>query len=387
MGVVNTCAIADDGRLLCWGGNFQGQLGQGHKNFIGDSPAEMGGGLRPVNLGAGRSAMQVAIGSRHMCALLDDSSVKCWGFNESGQLGLGRADDIGDARDEMGANLPVVSLGAGRKALQVAAGDDHSCALLDDGSVKCWGENRRGQLGQGHNDSIGDSPNEMGDAIPAIDLGTGLKATQISAGGDHSCALLDDGSVKCWGVDIVSGDFGRRTSLGNGPDEMGDNLPVVSLEEGRSVSQISSGDLYACGLLDDGTISCWGNPDVISELTRLDDGSSFVQVSAGRKFACGLLNGGGVACWGENKQGQLGLGHTDTVPEATVGDLVGLGSAANAVEIAAGGDHTCALLDDGTLKCWGFNGRGQLGLGHRDNIGDGPDEMGDSLPAVDLGTK
>ena len=138
-------------------------------------------------------------------------------------------------------------------------------------------------------------------------------------------------------------------------------------------------------MLDDGSISCWGNPDVISESASLEDGKTFAQVSAGREFVCGLSNEGGVACWGVNEQGQLGLGHTDAVAEASDDNQADLGSDSNAIEIAVGGDHACALLADGALKCWGFNGRGQLGQEHRDNIGDDPGEMGDGLPAVDLG--
>ena len=99
----------------------------------------------------------------------------------------------------MGDNLPAIDLGTGRTAVAIATAK-HSCALLDDSSLKCWGTNFRGQLGQGHTTYLGDDPGEMGDNLPAIDLGTGRTAVSIAAHNLQTCAVLDDGSANCWGT-------------------------------------------------------------------------------------------------------------------------------------------------------------------------------------------
>src|SRR5690606_9674905 len=113
-----------------------------------------------------------AAGQLHTCAMFNDGSVKCWGMNSSGQLGLGDTSNRGDGSNEMGDNLPNVDLGGGRTATDITAGATHTCAILDDGSAKCWGANNSGQLGLGDTSNRGDGSNEMGDSLPAVDLGT-----------------------------------------------------------------------------------------------------------------------------------------------------------------------------------------------------------------------
>ena len=130
--------------------------------------------------------------------MLDDDKVKCWGRNDFGQLGLGDTANRGDDPGEMGDALPAVDLGTGRTAKMISAGNDHTCAVLDDDSVKCWGYNGWGQLGLGDTLDRGDGPGEMGDDLDAVDLGTNRTAKMISAGEHHACAVLDDASVKCW---------------------------------------------------------------------------------------------------------------------------------------------------------------------------------------------
>jgi alpha-tubulin suppressor-like RCC1 family protein len=126
--------------------------------------------LPAVDLGPGRTALQLTAGDAHTCARLDDGSVKCWGFNIIGPLGLGDTQPRGDGPGEMGAALPAVDLGPGRTALQLTAGNAQTCARLDDGSVKCWGWNGSGQLGLGDTQTRGDGPGEMGAALPAVQL-------------------------------------------------------------------------------------------------------------------------------------------------------------------------------------------------------------------------
>jgi alpha-tubulin suppressor-like RCC1 family protein len=113
---------------------------------------------------------QVYGGGLHTAVLFNDGTVKCWGYNNEGQLGYGNIEDLGDEAGEMGNNLPVVDLGIGRTAVQIAAGGNHTVALLDNGTIKCWGRNDRGQLGYGDTESRGDEAGEMGNILPAVDL-------------------------------------------------------------------------------------------------------------------------------------------------------------------------------------------------------------------------
>jgi alpha-tubulin suppressor-like RCC1 family protein len=191
----------------------------------------MGATLPAVDLGPGRTALQVIAGDRHTCARLDDGSVKCWGRNLEGQLGLGDTVQRGASPGQMGASLPSVSLGPGRTALQLTAGAEHTCARLDDGSAKCWGRNDFGQLGLGDTQPRGGGPGEMSAALPAISLGPGRTALGLAAGGGHTCARLDDGAVKCWGLnDVGQLGLGDTLNRGDGPGQMGAALPVVQLK-------------------------------------------------------------------------------------------------------------------------------------------------------------
>jgi len=182
---------------------------------MGDNTGEMAV-LPSIDLGTGRTATAIAAGYYHTCALLDNASVKCWGCNNYGQLGIDNTTNMGDNTGEMDV-LPTVNLGTGRTATAIDAGYYHSCALLDNASVKCWGNNGHGRLGIDTNEEMGNETGEMGDNLPSIDLGTGRTATAIAAGYYHSCAALDNGAVKCWG-DNVYGQLGIGTT-----DDMGNN--------------------------------------------------------------------------------------------------------------------------------------------------------------------
>ncbi len=348
-GFSHSCAILDNARLKCWGANGSGRLGLGDTNDRGDAPGEMGGNLPAVDLGTGRTATAVAAGYAHTCAILDDATVRCWGDNASGRLGLADTNDRGDAAGEMGGNLPAVPLGSGRTATALTAGDGHTCAILDTGRVKCWGDNVNGQLGLGDTNDRGDAPGEMGGNLPAVDLGTGRTATAITAGYRHTCALLDDGSVKCWGWN--GGWLGLEDNLdrGDGPGEMGDALPAVDLGAGRTATAISAGERHTCALLDDGSVKCWG-------------GNTY-----------GQLAHDGVNNIGDNA-GEMG----DDLPP------IDLGTGRTATAVTTGAHHTCASLDDGATKCWGINVNGTLGQGDTVNRGSHAYDRGDDLDPIAL---
>ncbi len=417
-GLVHSCALLNRGGLKCWGGNTFGQLGLGDTNNRGDRGSEMGSLLPAVKLGTGRVAVAVAAGNEHTCALLSDGGVKCWGRNNYGQLGfndVANANNWGDGPNEMGDDLPDVELGTNRTALSISAGEAHTCAVLDNFSIKCWGRNSHGQLGLGDADHRGDSVDEMGDALPEVSLGSGRTALAVRAGAFHTCALLDDNSVKCWGRN-TDGELGQGDASwrGDGSDEMGDNLLAVNLGTGLSVRSLEVDGGHACVILNTGALKCWG-ANAQGELgygdannwgtsiTEMGDNLSSVKLGTGRTVkavvvgdyhSCALLDDDTVKCWGGNSSGQLGLGDTDNRGD-DIGEMaslseVELGNVSETerltvVALMAGEAHTCALFAGETLKCWGANASGQLGLGYTTVRGDDTAEMGDNLLMLDLG--
>jgi len=257
-GTNHTCAILTNGRVKCWGQNGFGTLGLGDGQDRGDDPNEMGDDLPFVDLGTGRTATAISAGSFHTCAILDGGEVKCWGTGGSGQNGNESNANIGDNINEMGDDLDPVDLGPGRTAVAISAGDNHTCAILDTGDVKCWGGNANGRLGLGDTTPFrGANPNTMGVNLPAVSLGTSRTATAISAGGNHTCAVLDDDTVKCWGYAGFGGlGYGNENNLGDGPNEMGNLLLAVNL--GTTATAVTAGGNHTCVILTGGTVKCWG---------------------------------------------------------------------------------------------------------------------------------
>ncbi|MFT3772735.1 MAG: hypothetical protein QM820_45680 [Minicystis sp.] len=398
-----TCAILSSNGIKCWGNNGYGQLGQGDTNSRGDGANEMGPALADVALGVGEIVIDAGAGGSHTCAVLEGGAVKCWGNNGYGQLGQGDTNSRGDGPAEMGSNLLPVSLGTGKKAVSVSVGASHSCALLNDGSVKCWGDNSWCQLGLGTYNNVGSSSGQMGDNLPAVSLGTGAKAVAVSAGDSHTCALLDDGTVKCWGHND-SGQLGRGDSystIGCLPFSI-HGLLVVALGTGRTAVALSAGANHTCALLDDGSVKCWGRNSEgqlgLGDTTlrgaqasqmgdnlpavNLGGGQTAKAINAGMNHTCALLDDGTVKCWGYNGHGQLALGSTSNQTSPTT--AVDLGAGKTAVAISAGSEHSCAILNDGSVKCWGYNASGQLGQGDTKNRGDNANELGDNLPPIHL---
>ena len=255
----HSCAILDNASVKCWGNNQHGRLGLGNTNTIGDESGEMAA-LTGIDLGTGRTATAIFAGGNHTCALLDNASVKCWGKNSSGQLGIGNDEHMGDETGEMGDDLPSIDLGTGRTATAIAAGAYITCAILDNASVKCWGDNNIGQLGIGNTTDMGDNSDEMGDNLPSIDLGTGRTATAIASMRNHTCAILDNASVKCWGEN-AQGQLGidNTNLMGDETGDMGDNLPSIDLGTGRTATAIATGYFHSCAALDNGAVKCWGD--------------------------------------------------------------------------------------------------------------------------------
>ena len=246
------CAILENGHVRCWGYGINGQLGYGNTNNIGDdeSPASVG----TVNLGPGRTAIAISAGDAHTCAILDTHQVRCWGNGADGRLGYGNTATIGD--DETPDAAGPVNLGPGRKAMAIAAGGMHTCVILDTGKVLCWGSASFGQLGYGNTNSIGDD--EAAATAGTVDLGPGHIATAIAAGRTHTCAIIDTGAVRCWG-NGSSGQLGYGNTANIGDDETLADIPTVSLGPGRTAVAITAGGAHSCAALDDGEVRCWGD--------------------------------------------------------------------------------------------------------------------------------
>lgn len=411
-----TCGMTDLGEIKCWGSGSWGELGNGANSSIGDGSGEMGSNLVSADMGTGRSAYKIASGWFHSCALLDNDDLKCWGKNANGQLGIGNTLSVGNGPGQMGDSLAAVDLGTGRFAVQVSAGYAHTCALLDNGAVKCWGFNTSGQLGLGHTNTIGDTPAEMGDSLSEVDLGTGRTAVLISAGYDHTCAVLDNDTLKCWGNNS-DGQLGMEhtSSLGDGPGEMGDALIVVSLGAALDPLIVEAGNLRTCAQVMTGETKCWGSnfAGVLGNgTTTLTYGGSSGQMGSALPLLsigadpvvflaknigshmCGIDGNFDLKCWGFNGSGRLGLGNSTNygdsagnsganLPIVNVGTGTSVGN--DPLDIVTGDSHVCALFLNGLVKCWGGNSVGQLGLENTTNLGASPGHMGSNLPYLDLG--
>jgi alpha-tubulin suppressor-like RCC1 family protein len=217
LGTIHSCALFMNGQTMCWGNNRTGQLGLGHTLNLGDEKDEINEYSPYIKLGSTSKVRQLALGTFHTCALFENHKVKCWGLGRYGQTGLGLDGTIGNRPNQMGQNLAFLNLGNNRKVVKITAGSNHTCALFKNGKVKCWGKNNHGQLGLNHSEDIGVKYNQMGESLKDINLGQNLKAIDISAGSEHTCAILENGKTKCWGIGLfgVLGQ-GNEESIGDG---------------------------------------------------------------------------------------------------------------------------------------------------------------------------
>lgn len=356
-GFQHVCAVMDDRSLKCWGSNDYGQLG------YGNTTPRLRPQANPVNLGSGRTAKMLDAGQAATCALLDNNTVKCWGNNSYGGLGY---------NDTQGRNKPSnspIDLGSGRTAKQVSLYSFSTCAILDNNSLKCWGKNDKGQLG------YSDTTQREKPDINSIDLGTGRTARIIEASNFFSCAILNDGSVKCWGGNNLG-----QLGYGDQTDRTKPDANPIDLGTGRTAKQLALGHISTCALLDNGTVKCWGNSGSYGRLgygttgtsTRppanpinFGSGRTALSIAFGTDHGCAILDNGTLKCWGRNHVGQLGYGDTTTrlAPDT---NPVNLGAGRTAKQVTIGDTYfTCALLDNNTVKCWGGNGSGQLGYGDK----------------------
>lgn len=347
----HTCVLISGGSVDCWGLNEYGQLGDGTSSGPEHCTSfTYACSTKPVMVTGIADATAIAAGVSHTCALLADGSVDCWGSNDYGQLGNGTTE----------SSLTPVGVTGITDATAITAGASYTCALLIDGSIKCWGSNADGDLGDG-------STGESSTPVPVTGV---ADATAITAGWFHTCALLASGSIDCWGNNADGG-------LGDG--SVGGSSTPVPVTGITNATAIAAGWFHTCALLAGGSIDCWG----ANEYGQLGDGTTenaltpmvvsgitdATAITAGSAHTCAVLTSGSVDCWGWNEYGQLGDG-TNSGPGLCTAfaypcstTAVAVTGITDATAIAAGWRHTCALLSSGGVNCWGANYFGELGDG------------------------
>lgn len=315
----HTCALDADGGATCWGGLEDAAARRG------DEPTR----LVPVPIPGLKPATQLAAGGGvETCASHGGGPVTCW--------------DAGGALRTVGVDARQVVLGVG-----------HGCALEPSGTVQCWGLNNRGQLGDGSTDDR-EAPGPVAGLSDAVQLATGFY---------HTCAVRSSGGVACWGA-------GENGQLGDGRTERSAPTPVP-VRFLLDAVQVTAGAFHTCARRSNGGVVCWGSngSGQLGDGTRGHSASivavrnlgGATQISAGMDSTCAVRDDERLTCWGNNERGQLGNpDNKDHLLHRVVRDLP-----QGVRRVAMGHQHTCALLADDAVWCWGQNFAGQLGDGTR----------------------
>lgn len=293
-------------------------------------PADEAGASTAATAALADPVIAVSAGHSHSCALLTSGAIRCWGSNDFGQLGDGTTT----------MRLIPVAVRGIATAVAISAGHTHTCALLADRTVRCWGENLHGELGDG---------TRTRRTTPVAVLGlanvTAIAASDSIVGSAHTCALLLDRTVRCWGAN-------RDGQLGDGTRT--ERLVPVTVRGVSGATAIAAGVRDGCAIVAGGTVTCWDTT------TRTISGvAGATAIASGERHGCALIDSGALRCWGQNLSGELGTGTTFGWTDGSVA-VVGIGSA---TAVTVDGSHTCARLADGSPRCWGDNWRGALGNG------------------------
>ena len=345
--------------LAAWGANSSGQLGNGSTTASTTPVAVAATGLL-----AGRTVVASAAGFSHSLALCADGTVAAWGSNSSGQLG-----NSGTTSSSVPVAVTATGVLAGKTVIAVAAGNAHSLALCDDGTVAAWGNNSDGQLGNGNTTSSSKPV-----AVTATGVLAGKTVIAVAAGTSHSHALCADGTVAAWGANT----YGQLGSGSTTASSTPVGVVTTGVLAGKTVAAIAAGDSHSLALCSDGTAVTWGynstgqlgngstapssSPVAVFATTGPLAGKTVVAVAAGQFHNVVLCSDGRLAAWGRNPYGQLGTSNTDN-NSRPLSVLAYGGLASRTVKaVAAGYAHSLVLCADGTMAAWGSNSQGQLTL-------------------------
>ena len=346
LGAGHTCAVDNSDNLYCWGLNSDGQLGDESNS----------GSLTPKEINiciSGPCTQRLSLGRYHSCATDMSNDLFCWGWNYYGQLGDDTTDD---------KNTPTsISLGSeSTSKVKELSGGVHTCAIDSLNKLFCWGYNNKGQLGDASTIDR-HTPTE-------IDLGIASShAVQVSLGGYHSCAIDSLNNLLCWGRND-EGQVGDATNVNK-------NSPVLIAPGTASsyVIEISLGYVHTCAIFNNGDLKCWGSNyfgqlgnggnDNLNIPTLISLGANVTptQIELGLYHTCAVDNLSVLRCWGHNNNGQLGDGSNTNRNTPTPVSLPS--NAATIIQLSLGSDHTCAISDTNDLLCWGDNDKGRLGDG------------------------
>ena len=345
-GAFHTCAILNDNTVKCWGDNDSGQIGGGIQNdrgtltLVGTKGSPLGSD-KIKHIAAGGEPWSYQQFS-YTCAILNNNTVKCWGDNQNGRTGGGN---------------PLRS----STAKYISAGGGHTCAILSDNTVKCWGDNDSGQIGGRFGIRTYGNPDLTLKGTRGNPLGSD-RVKHISSGISYTCAILSDDTVKCWGAN-GSGQTGGGIQNRDG-DLILSGTKGSPLDSDKA-KDIAAGASHTCAILSDDTVKCWGSSyfeqaGIIGNQGTPLGSDKAKDIVAGASHNCAILSDDTVKCWGNNRSGQTGGGtqnYSNTqVLSGTQGSPLGSDKAKH---IAAGSRHTCAILGDDTVKCWGDNEYGQ----------------------------
>jgi len=331
---LHTCARRKSGTVLCWGKNTYGQLGNGTRE---DSS-------QLVKVEGLQDAAELAVGRDFSCARRQAGGVVCWGNNESGQLGDGHGPKIG------ALSLRPVAVTGLRKPTRISAGEYHVCALEQAGTVQCWGNSENGQLGS-------DAQRAFGKPLPIERLGP---VRSIAAGASHVCALETSGIVQCWG---------RNTEGQLGDGKSGSRIKPVVVAGLEAAVELASGQRHTCARTRNGRVWCWGDnataqlgPNAGRDPKRgtpveVEGLRDVVELAGGSDHTCARLQSGRAMCWGSNAAGQLGQRNTVT----RLAEPTAVRGMSDAIDLALGTHHTCALRKTGEVACVGDPEHGALG--------------------------